>query len=357
MPFDDPAAPSVCLVMLAKERPDVVDRALTSCLPLIDAALVSVEPGDTLGSHVAAWCDAHGLPCRVVEWERSASGGENRTRLFSEGAAWADETGCGWLLNVDADDELRVREGWTWPALDSYDSHAFVVADGASRYGVRRLFRATVGYSDGRPGVPWTWRYPLHEVAECAGARHGPILPGVAYVKHLDTTRPREHYARQAAMLRAWLAENGPDPRMTYYLGQALTDAGEHAAAFDAYRDRAAMAEGWPDERFVATLRMGHTAMLAGRDPVAHLLAAAALDPTRAEPLTLLAEWHMKQGAWALAAMFARAARDLFPPIGAMHVEQECYESRPREVLRIVAFQAALAAARGQARPVTQGDP
>lgn len=317
--------PRVCLVMIAKERPEVVRRALDSVRPLIDCWMVSTEPGDPLGADIAAMLAD--LPGEIVEYDRT-SGGQARTLMMQHGERVAREHGAEYLLNLDADDEIAIDPAWRgWPALTEA-SYAIDHACGGLHYPFRRLFRV---------GLAWRWEGSLHEVPTCDATANDAgcvLIEGLTYVDHKEGRTP-DRYAEHARILEADHARDPSNGRVLYYLAQSYRDAGDARRAYEAYSKRAAMG-GFREEVYCSLMNCGALLQDAGQPwekAQDCFLRAHAVAPHRAEPLfALAAYWLEVAHSPAVARMFAERAAALPRPVGGMLVHAAIYERHAREL-------------------------
>src|ERR1044072_2443758 len=109
------AVPSVCLNMIVKNEAPVIGRCLASVRSLIDRWVI-VDTGSRDGTQALIGEALAGIPGELHErpWRDF---GHNRTEALRL-AERADD----YLLFIDADEMLRVPEGFSWPQLvdDAY---------------------------------------------------------------------------------------------------------------------------------------------------------------------------------------------------------------------------------------------
>lgn len=146
----------------------------------------------------------------------------------------------------------------------------------------------------------WHYRYPVHEVATL-GRRglDGDAIDVPAYAR-LEPLPGADPSAKSPARWRdfdlptlreaALLDPN--DTRIAFYLARTLQAVELDDEALDAYARRVGMG-GWYQEVYFSHYERGR--LLATKpdgDPTDAYLAAAAVDPDRAEAYAALAEWH-----------------------------------------------------------------
>lgn len=145
----------------------------------------------------------------------------------------------------------------------------------------------------------WHYRYPVHEVATLGRSHGGDSIDVPAYAR-LEPLPGADPSAKSPARwrdfdlptLREASLRDPNDTRIAFYLARTLQAVELDDEALDAYARRADMG-GWFQEVFFSHYERGR--LLAAKpdgDPTDAFLAAAAVDPERAEPYAALAAWH-----------------------------------------------------------------
>ncbi len=319
---------TVCLVMIVKDEAPVIERCLLSVLPMVDKWLI-VDTGSTDDTKKIIRKMRPPLHCTEVflydrPWIDFAT---NRT----EALGLARETGCDYLLMMDADHVWHGELPSDLTADAFYIEHRY----NGSHYGIACLMKAS---------LPWQYKGVVHEyltaiVPHQIVDMHGPWVE----VFH-DGARARRGdaitYAEDAKLLRAALERDPADSRSAFYLAQSLKDAGQLTEAYAAYKARSMM-PGWDEETWYAKLEMARLAERTGAPPETvqrHYLTAYNARPTRAEPLVDLARWHRLNGEFALAVLFAYAATCLPMPADRLFVDVATYDWRGFDELAIAAY-------------------
>jgi GR25 family glycosyltransferase involved in LPS biosynthesis len=324
-----PARTSLCLVMIVRDEAHVVEEALASLLPWI-ADYVVVDTGSTDGTQqmIRRFFAARGVAGHLFEREWRDFGA-NR----SEALALAREhSASDYLWMFDADDLLEGR-----PDLRGLAADALHVRFGPDvEYQRLQIFRRD---------VPWRYVGVLHEYPACAP--HVPVLGTLAgdYVirsRRLGSrSRAADKYARDAALLEAALAAEPDNARHAFYLAQSRFDAGQYAAALDAYRRRAGMG-GWTEEVFCARYREAVCLERLGRpwEEVRDAYEAChRAHPHRAEPLVRAAALARGADRYAEAYVLARRAAQVPKPApDALFVEADDYAFRALDEQSIAAY-------------------
>lgn len=343
--------PRVGLHMIVKDEARVIERCLTSVLPLIDWWVIS-DTGSTDGTQDVIRRVLAERPGRLLErpW---VDFGHNRQEALDAARAFG-ETG-DYALWIDADDELAELPD-RWPALTA-DGYLLPVA-----YGPVRFRRVAVVRLD----APWQWVGPVHEVLTLPGAAVE-SLSSPRVVQHHEGARSRdpETYRRDAELLAAELRRRPGDPRTQFYLAQSWRDAGDLERASALYRDRRSNPDGWEEERWYAGFQLARCRELLG-DPIDRVidtyLGAWAERSLRAEPLVEAARLERHRERPSVAMLYAReATRTPLPVADALFVEPDSYGWRAWDELAVACYWAGHAeegrAAAVRALELRPGDP
>lgn len=323
---------SVCLAIMAKARPEILRRAVDSARELVTSLCLVVAPGDPLMEFES------GLPQRTIEQEWL---GFPKTRTLLMRYAEGDPS-AKWILMMDADDVFL--PGSRMPDLasadrlriDSYEIPVELVGPGY-RWRWRRgghLMRARKGFSwEGTGGSD------TQEVLVVPHLAHSAPWDGLRYSNVHDPNAPANSedargavrpggrtYAEEAVQLGRRVRAMPTDTRAAYYYAQALRDAGQAEAAFEAYAHRARMIGGFEEETFWAFMWMGILAPGIGKDAVEIFHEAHRHSPHRAEPLAAIAMIFRNQGRHDLAMHFGqRAGACKFPTSARSFVDLQAY--------------------------------
>jgi len=325
------------LVMNARERIDIVERALVSVRGHVDGAFISVTPGDPLGGELVRLLKRLDIPGHVFAFKRG-DGGQMRSDLFHYAELHAAQFGTTHWLNVDADDEIQATGGTLAESIDAagdepvWEFREVEVASG-HEWRFPRVFRA---------GLGWRWRYPLHEIPFCRAApldpyTPPPLLEGFTYIRHTDTHSGPERFAEHARRIEAWqaLPGNAYDARMRFYKGVSWHAAGEYARAIDAFGEHIALGltceSSWYSRYSIGRCleSLDDTVAAIG----AHI-DAATMRPTRAEPMVALVRLYRARGDHHAALEWSKLAASLRLPVGdACFIERDVYAWVARDEL------------------------
>lgn len=320
-------ANQICLNMIVKNEAHIIRRCLAQVRPLIHSWVI-VDTGSTDGTRELVQQELAGVPGSLHErpWKDF---GHNRT----EALGLARESGAEYALVIDADEELVVPEGFTWPQL-SADSYQTLHAFGDSRFYRTQLMRLA---------MPWRYVGVLHDVAVCQAARAPGRIEGLVTMVRFDSTRnkdPLDKCLRDAEVLERALDEEPSNARYVFYLAQNCRDSQQHVKAEHYYRKRAGMG-GWDEEIWFSLFQIGVLRERMKRPAAqvleAHLEAFNAR-PTRAEPLVALARYFRLQEQYASALVFAKTALDIPKPQDILFLDSASYTWRARDEYAIATY-------------------
>lgn len=236
--------------MIVRDAAHTVERALASVRPHVDEIVV-VDTGSTdeTLAIVAKYADR-------TETYLGPSG-DWATRPFIDDFAAArnrsfDLATGDWLFWLDADDELiggaKLRDLARAGTADAYFLHYTYAHDGqgvvfCELYRERLMRRSVV--------TGWTGR--VHEVCGITpGAVMATLPPSEIDVKHWpDARRTHAPADRNRAILESMLEQDGPSPRLLYYLGREYR-AKDWTKSVQFFEQLLRRGDGAPEERYQA---------------------------------------------------------------------------------------------------------
>lgn len=294
--------PLLCLAMVVRNESRVIERALRSARPWIDAWIV-VDTGSTDDTPAIVERVLDPIPGRLFHspW---ASFGQNRSELLDLARGQAD-----WFLILDADMEFR-GDSDLWATLvdtAGVDAYMVPVIEGEFYYHHPLLISADVN---------WRYQGVTHEYLTTDYAYERRLLPGVHVLHHADGGFRADKLERDRRLLESALADEPDDPRTVFYLAQTFRDLGLREQAIVLYQRRSDMG-GWDEEVFYARYQIGLLLSTVdwprGRSA---LLDAWRSRPERLEPLYHLAVEARRHEEWADAYVLVADHVDRSPPAG-----------------------------------------
>jgi len=327
---------NICLNMIVKNEVKVLPRLFQSLKDYIDYYVI-VDTGSTDGTIelIRGEMDRYGIPGEVHErpW---VNFGVNRQQAL-ELAVAADK--ADWLLFIDADEELGVSDPKFYEKLEPGVSYLIEKHQRELRYAVRHLINIR--------SASFRWAGPVHNYLVVEGKQRQELRKDVWIIYHSGEgakshgVTQEQKFLRDAKLLEEELERNPNDARSQFYLGQSYRDAGHTERALEAYKKRAAMENGWAEERFVAQLEVGRASVRLERPEavvLGELLAAYSLRPTRAEPLYELARYYRLRQGYAMATLFAKAGTATPLPNDELFVVQSVYTWQLLDELAVAAY-------------------
>lgn len=228
--------PTICLNMIVKNESKVIERCLSSVLPIIDRFVI-VDTGSTDGTQqiIKDFMNKNGIPGELYErpW---VNFGHNRNEALEKAQGKADYT-----FFIDADEYLVYEPDFKLPVVDK-DFYYVITSHSGSKYSRIQLINNQ---------LDWKWVGVLHEVISCAKTKNNDTLEKVVNIYTTEGARSQdpEKYQKDAQILEAALKENPNDSRNVFYLAQSYSNAGNYPLALENYKKRAEM-KGWDQEVF-----------------------------------------------------------------------------------------------------------
>jgi tetratricopeptide (TPR) repeat protein len=298
--------------MIVRNEAPVIARCLATVASLVNRWVI-VDTGSTDGTQEIITSTLRGLPGTLHErpWRDFA---HNRNEAFD-----LAKEGSDYILIIDADEQLLVPEGFSWPRL-SFDAYNLQAQYSGMTYDRRALVSTRRS---------WRWSGVLHEVLITSPdvAPYRLEWPRIKVSHDGARARNPKTYDSDVAILEKALRDEPGNSRYAFYLAQSYRDAGHLVEAREAYRHRVTMS-GWAEEIFYALYQIGLLNEKLGAS-VSEIqgayLAAFQARPSRAEPLNRLARFHRERGEYALAYLFARRAVELPRPPDQLFIEDDVY--------------------------------
>lgn len=327
----------ITLCMIVKDEARVIERCLSSVLPVIDEFCI-VDTGSTDGTQqkIKDFFDRNGIP-GVVHESVWTDFGTNR----SEALQLAGKTDADYAFMIDADEILVFEPG--------FDPNKFKEGLTADLYNIFAQFGQTRYH---RPQLtnnkkPFYYRGVLHEYVDC----HEPIatrdfVRGFMNTPIQDGARSAdpEKYSKDAMKFEEALASGKVDEkdfhRYHFYLAQSYRDSQQWQKALDAYMKRAELG-GWNEEVFYSLYQAGRIMEILEK-PVDNIIQlyfrAYQTAPWRAESLWGAARLCRAFSRFDQGYRFAKQGLKIRYPEGALFVGQGVYDWALLDEFSIAAF-------------------
>lgn len=279
---------TICLNMIVKNEKDVIQRCLSSTLPLIDYWVI-VDTGSTDGTEqiIKDFMKEKGVPgeLHTCPWVNFA---HNRNEALNLAKGKGD-----YLFFIDADEYLTYDVTFEHPQLDKDYYYVNTLSSGTN-YG--RILCIN-------NHLDWKWKGVLHEIIDSLSSRTGATLEKISNIVTQDGARSRDplKYQKDAAILEAALKDEPDNCRYVFYLGQTYFAMQNYALALQNYEKRVSMG-GFDQEVFYSLLQIGRlkeALQMADEAIIASYKRAFQYRPTRAEPLYQLARYLRQKNKYA----------------------------------------------------------
>ncbi|MBS0656389.1 MAG: glycosyltransferase [Verrucomicrobia bacterium] len=279
---------TICLNMIVKDEKDVIERCLTSLLPIIDHWVI-VDTGSTDGTQqiIRQFMKKNNVPGELHErpWKNFA---HNRNEALQLAKGKGD-----YVFIIDADEYLVYDPDFKLPKLDK--SHYYVtLTSSGMQWKKMQLINNK---------LHWEYVGVLHEVLSPPPGDPGATLEKVVNIYTTDGARSKDplKYQKDAALLEAALEDEPDNARYMYYLAQSYSNAGDMQAALEAYTKRAGMI-GFYEETYCALLQIALLRQALDWDPETVLESfkrANDYNRSRVEPYYYIASFYRERGEYA----------------------------------------------------------
>ena len=316
---------TITLCMIVKDESPVIERCLSSVLPVIDYyVIVDTGSSDDTKTKIREFFERNGIDGEIHDrpW---VNFGVNR----SEALEFAQKSGRDYSLMIDADEILVFDNG--------FDPEQFKSTLTADLYNVFAVYGQTKYH---RPQLTnnhkrFFYRGILHEYADC----HDPIetrdfARGFINTPIQDGNRSKEadKYAKDAVTFEQELATGNVGEkdfnRYHFYLAQSYRDSQQWEKALDTYLKRASLG-GWNEEVFYSYYQAARIMEILKKefDEIIRMyFQAYQVAPWRAESLWAAARLCRNYCRWDQAYRFSKQALKIRYPEGALFVGQGIYE-------------------------------
>lgn len=287
--------PRVCAAMIVKDEEAILERALRSLWPFIDAyCILDTGSSDDTRGVVTRFAARMPKPGIFVQGQWKGFG-PSRSEALSLARAMLQP--FEWLVMMDADDVFVGAPGtYLDPTPPSCKGVALTAKFGNG------------GSSSVRPHVfarsaPWVYRGVLHEYAclESGVNSFGAPVPASAFYIDARTegvrSRNPQKYADDAAILEREYAAHPTDYRALFYLAQSWRDAGDVPKALQRYKEMAHQEAAWIQERYVSCVQICDLSECI-EDAMPYAWLAAKLLPRRRDATFVILERVRKASDW-----------------------------------------------------------
>lgn len=313
--------------MIVRDEALVIDRCLSSVAPFIDYWVI-VDTGSTDNTPVLVEKTLAGIPGELHHrpWKNF---GHNRTEALE-----LAKDKAGYLLFIDADEQLGAPSDAQWPTLDQ---PAYSIEARYAELVYDRLSLVSTKY-------PWRWEGVLHEYPTLgsAVAVAQPRIPGFWIQITSDGARSKdpEKFRKDAEILLDALQKEPNNERYAFYLAQSYRDFGELSLSLQYYDQRASMG-GWDEEIWYSLYQCAKLKELLGYphdEIIGAYLRAYEQRPSRAETMVSLAAYCRGREDWNTGYLMASRAININMPDDRLFLDVWAYRWKAADELALAAF-------------------
>jgi len=328
---------TITLCMIVKDEARVIERCLSSVLPLIDRWLI-VDTGSTDGTQqkIKDFFDRNG-----IEGELHQSTWQNFGHNRSEALQLAQKTDTDYAFMIDADEILVFEPGFNPVKFkESLNAELYNIF---AQFGQTRYHRPQMTSNK----KPFYYRGILHEYVEChepiatrdfaRGFMNTPIQDGA---RSSDPEKYQKDAVRFEEALASGTVEEKDFNRYHFYLAQSYRDSQQWEKALEWYLKRADLG-GWNEEVFYSLYQAGRIMEIMEK-PVDNILQlyfrAYQTAPWRVESLWAAARLCRAFSRFDQGYRFAKQGLKIRYPEGALFVGQGIYEWAMLDEFSIASF-------------------
>lgn len=306
--------PSICLNMIVKNEEPVIERCLASVKPYIDYwVIVDTGSSDNTKEVIKKYMEDVPGELHECSWQNFEF---NRNQALDLARSKAD-----YVMFIDADEQLVFEKDFKWPEPFDKDAYLMTVRDNSVEF-LRMLLVATKKH--------WFWKGVMHETIMCKEPHNVDLMKNMYDLAIADGARSRDpkKYEKDAQALERALVFEPDNSRYMFYLGQCYLNSQQYENALKAYQKRVTMG-GWDQEIYWSLYSIGRIQQVMNKpdeDILLSFMKAYEYRPTRAEPLSRIAEVLIRKGLPKVALMFVKQAKAIPMPVEAVFVEKNIYQ-------------------------------
>jgi len=315
----------LCLNMIVKNESRIIERLLTSVLPIIDSYCIcdTGSTDDTI-ARIESFMEKAGKP-GIVFSEPFRNFGYNRTVALEKAQEYGE-----YALLLDADMKLHIEPGFRKDELTEagYNCKQGL---GALEYWNTRIIKTGLGIR---------CVGPTHEYYEFPA----PLSPkplSTLWIEDIgDGGAKADKFIRDIRLLTEALVTEPNNQRYLFYLANSYKDNGQTEEAIVWYKKRLAVG-GWIEEVFYTAYEIGNMYSRLGKDEDAVFwwLDAYNRHPARAESLYEIIHYYRLKSKHALASLFLKTALFIpFPKDDTLFIRKDVYDTLLYYEYSIVAY-------------------
>jgi tetratricopeptide (TPR) repeat protein len=232
--------PKICLNMIVKNESKIIERLLTSVLPMIDSyCICDTGSTDNTIQLINDFFRNRDISGKIVV-EPFKDFGYNRTFALQQCIGMPD---ADYLLLLDADMILEIPEDLSPTQFkENLKYEVYHLFQGS-----RSFFYKNVRLIKNIPGMSY-WGVTHEYLKPHENAVYFTIPMNQLFINDVgDGGSKTEKFIRDIRLLKKGLEENPNNDRYTFYLGNSYKDAGQYEDAIETYKKRIKIG-GWQEE-------------------------------------------------------------------------------------------------------------
>jgi len=288
--------------MIVKNESKIIERMLTSVIPIIDSYLIC-DTGSTDNTEeiILSKMREHNKQGKIIHAEFKNFEYNRNIALFS-----ACIMGLGdYLLLMDADMCLMVGKDWNKYELSKWDAISLIQESNVLLYDNLRIVRNQRDIQ---------YRGYTHEYLETpVNFKRTTFSKSQLFIKDVgDGGAKNNKYERDVALLKEGIKEQPENPRYYFYMANTLFDKGHIVDSMPYYEKRVSFGQ-WFEEVFFSLYRLGLCWKRQGDLEKAHsyFLKAYQTHPLRIESLYELVNMYRVDGKTNLALLYYHGAKEV----------------------------------------------
>jgi tetratricopeptide (TPR) repeat protein len=296
--------PKICLNMIVKNEAKIIERMLTSVLPLIDTyCICDTGSTDNTISVIQNFFNKHNIVGKIVE-EPFVNFGYNRTFALEQ----CKDVDADYLLLMDADMILNMPPGFipiNFKMTLNCDSYLLFQGSDKMYYKNVRILKNNIGAT--------YWGVTHEYVNTPDNTTKSVIGRDILFINDIGDGGSKSNKAqRDIDLLKKGLEENPNNDRYTFYLANSYRDAGQHDLAIETYKKRIEIG-GWVEELWYSSYMIGncYKNMNQMESAIYYWLNAYEIFPNRIESIFEIVEHYRIIGKHKLSYYFYQMADEL----------------------------------------------
>lgn len=304
---------SICLNMIVKNESKIIERLLTSVLPIIDAVCIcDTGSTDNTIELIQNFMKINNLQGEVFS-EPFRNFGYNRNIALKRTSVWGD-----YALLLDADMILNISPEFSKKDLKD-EAYQIMQIHGDMKYYNTRLVKTKIGI-------------------ECVGVTHehytypkGSVLSTLHSLNVFDVSdggSKKDKFERDIYLLTEGLKLEPLNSRYYFYLANSYKNVGNFNDAIKNYKKRIDFG-GWKEEIYLSIFEIGNCYKALGnmKKAIQYWMDAWDFYPKRAESLYELVSYYRMSGKNNLAQHFCNLGRSIpFPKDDVLFIKSSVYD-------------------------------